>query len=462
MGVDGTLWLLFCTAMSHVKHLKRSAQLLVASLSITSLIFAAPSNAIEGGYSSPSLVGATVALLDSETGTSPYCSGMLLDEHVIATAAHCVIDTNGSVRSNIWISPAGADLSTSPKLTTAAQVFNVAGWKNSTSYVRSDDIAFVTTKNSLGKPIFSKILNQAEVKALYGQSVILSGYGRKGTLQAASQKPLFLQQRVIDWVIDAFPFGTYTHVVATDTETPCPGDSGGPIFKEDAGKYYAVGVIAGGNGCTTVNRKEEREVGFIIAAFNTLYQQALTSLKTAPYAPQNLVVIENNGDVKVSWAEVPNRLLTSTTAYEIVDGNKKVLCRAEQVSIFRNARECAFQLDVNSASPISIVPIGVKTNGSPIDLKLDGAVSRVKNAASEKVTAEAKAAADRVAAEAKAAADRVAAEAKAAADRVAAEAKAAADRVAAEKKTTITCVKGKLVKKVRSQKPKCPSGYKKK
>jgi len=429
VGVDDTRMLLFCTAMSHVKSIKRAAQLLAICVSITSLTFAAPGNAIEGGYSSPALVGATVAILDSETGTSPFCSGMLLDENLIATAAHCVIDANGNVKNNIWISPAGADLSTSPKLTTAAQVFSVAGWKNTTSYVRSDDIAFVTTKNSLGKPIFSKILNQAEVKALYGQSVILSGYGRKGTLQAASQKPLFLQQRVIDWIIDAFPFGTYTHVVATDTETPCPGDSGGPIFKEDAGKYYAVGVIAGGNGCTTVNRKEEREVGFIISAFNTLYQQALASLKTAPYAPQNLEVAEHGGDVKVTWAEVANRLLTSTTAYEVVDGSKKVLCRAEQISIFRNAKECSFQISASAVGPITLIPVGIKSTGTPIDLKLDGAILRIKNAAS---------------------------------DKAAADAKAIADKAAAPKKTTLVCIKGKITKKVTGVNPKCPSGYKKK
>ena len=40
-----------------------------------------------------------------------------------------------------------------------------------------------------------------------------------------------------------------------------------------------------------------------------------------------------------------------------------------------------------------------------------------------------------------------------------AEAKAAA---AAQKKTTITCVKGKLTKKVTAVKPVCPKGYKKK
>jgi hypothetical protein len=81
-----------------------------------------------------------------------------------------------------------------------------------------------------------------------------------------------------------------------------------------------------------------------------------------------------------------------------------------------------------------------------------------------KQEAEAKAAADLKAkqeAEAKAAADKAAAEkilsdAKAEAARILAEAKAAT------KKITITCMKGKLTKKVTAIKPKCPSGYKKK
>lgn len=81
-----------------------------------------------------------------------------------------------------------------------------------------------------------------------------------------------------------------------------------------------------------------------------------------------------------------------------------------------------------------------------------------------KLDAEARAAAELIAkqqAEAKAAADLLAqkeAEAKAAAElkaKLEAEAKAAALT-----KTTITCVKGKLIKKVTAVKPKCPSGYK--
>ena len=72
-----------------------------------------------------------------------------------------------------------------------------------------------------------------------------------------------------------------------------------------------------------------------------------------------------------------------------------------------------------------------------------------------KQEAEAKATADKAAAELKAKQE---AEAKAEAARILAIAKAAATN----KKTTITCVKGKLTKKVTAVKPKCPSGYKKK
>jgi hypothetical protein len=50
-----------------------------------------------------------------------------------------------------------------------------------------------------------------------------------------------------------------------------------------------------------------------------------------------------------------------------------------------------------------------------------------------------------------------------ASERILREQKAVADaKVVAEKKTTITCIKGKLTKKITAVKPKCPSGYKKK
>lgn len=75
-----------------------------------------------------------------------------------------------------------------------------------------------------------------------------------------------------------------------------------------------------------------------------------------------------------------------------------------------------------------------------------------KQAAVDKALADVKAAAD------KAAGEKIIADAKAEAARILVAAKAAA----AKKKTTITCFKGKSVKKVTAVKPVCPKGYKKK
>ena len=83
---------------------------------------------------------------------------------------------------------------------------------------------------------------------------------------------------------------------------------------------------------------------------------------------------------------------------------------------------------------------------------------KAKQEAEAKVAVELKAKqeAEAKAALEKAAADKINADAKAEAARILAAAKAAA----AKKKTTITCVKGKLTKKVTAVKPKCPAGYK--
>jgi len=112
---------------------------------------------------------------------------------------------------------------------------------------------------------------------------------------------------------------------------------------------------------------------------------------------------------------------------------------------------------------VSIVYCGSK-EGLPSQPSCPPARKVIVDAAA-KVVAD-KAAADKAIADAKAAADRAAAAAEAKAKAAAAaEAEAAADRAAIQavqdaKKLTITCVKGKVKKKITGETPKCPSGYK--
>ena len=87
----------------------------------------------------------------------------------------------------------------------------------------------------------------------------------------------------------------------------------------------------------------------------------------------------------------------------------------------------------------------------------------IDKAAADKMIADAKIEAEKAIADAKLQADKIMADAKIEAEKVIADAKVVADRAAVStKKVTITCIKGKLTKKVTAVKPKCPAGYKKK
>jgi cell division septum initiation protein DivIVA len=83
--------------------------------------------------------------------------------------------------------------------------------------------------------------------------------------------------------------------------------------------------------------------------------------------------------------------------------------------------------------------------------------ARLEKAAAQKIVDDANAEAQRIIKAAQVAAAKTKAELQAAADKAAAKA-----ATAKAKTTTITCVKGKLIKKVTAVNPTCPAGYKKK
>lgn len=422
-----------------------------------------------------------VPLLKTQTDQLPYCSGALVSEYIVVTAAHCVADGSGNALRDIWVAPAGSDLSKSPQLYRVTAVFVPSGYKDSSSSAVTDnDIAFITVKSSLGKTNFARIASLSEARSFYGQSVVVAGYGRKGPLRPTSATPSFVQQRIIDWILPQFTYGNYAHIVATDTESPCPGDSGGPMFKETPTGIALLGVIAGTNGCTSTTAREERLVGFLVSAFNSTHQLAKDVIAAAPKAPDGLKVSSSEVKVTIAWQDVADTQLRSTVSYAIRDSSSNTLCEAKLIGIFNNATQCVFEVNANTPDTLSLIPIGISKQGNPIAIDVRQAVAFAK----EKVAAQARAEADakakaeaearaRAEAEAKAKAD---AEAKAKADAEArakadADAKAKADaelqaRIdainAQNKKVTITCVKGKTSRKVTGINPKCPSGFKKK
>ena len=111
---------------------------------------------------------------------------------------------------------------------------------------------------------------------------------------------------------------------------------------------------------------------------------------------------------------------------------------------------------INEALVCVNYPVGSNRHSWRNAAEVNAEKSAIDKAAGDQKTkqeAAAKAAAEKVVTDAKAEAARILAEANA---------QAKAKATAAAKKTTITCVKGKLTKKVTAVKPVCPTGYKKK
>jgi hypothetical protein len=185
----------------------------------------------------------------------------------------------------------------------------------------------------------------------------------------------------------------------------------------------------------------------------------------------NLLVEKNDGN-DITFRLIPPSLMNTDEAKKLISTAEVNRQNAELKVKEEAAAKAAAELKTKlEAEAKAAAELKAKQDADAKAAADKAAELKARQDADAKVAAELKAKQD---ADAKAAADKVAAElkvkqeaeAKAAAELKAkqdADAKAAGDKAAAaNKKTTITCVKGKLTKKVTAAKPVCPKGYKKK
>ena len=209
-------------------------------------------------------------------------------------------------------------------------------------------------------------------------------------------------------------------------------------------------------------------------------------------SPKYTIVIKDNDGRKLSLNLIPKSLSSSTSAKQLIteaentrlayikiaqaerDAKAAAELKAKQEAEAKVAAELKAKQDAEAkiAAELKAKQEAEAKVAAELKVKLEAEAKAVADKAAEelrvKQEAEAKLAADKIAAdlkvkqeaEAKLAADKTAADLKAKQE---ADAKAAADKAAlVVKKNTITCVKGKLTKKVTAVKPVCPKGYKKK
>jgi hypothetical protein len=335
------------------------------------------------------------------------CSGALITSDIVVTAAHCVFKTKYIQEpSGLKISYPGSALRDPavPRLLEVSKVLLPPTFVGETDIPYSfevDDIAFLFLKEPIPDFETVKIADSTLVNRIKSEGYEIKHYGygvQKDIPFTHDGNPYSVIQRATNLQNVMARNAKNERVLYTNGTIPgfaiCQGDSGGPGYVTLNGITYLVSVNSAAGGCDS---------------------------STHPSSTFSTVIFPH-----MEFLQYEYQLYTSQKAAAELKAKQKAEAKAAADLKAKQEAEAEAAADLKA-----------------------------------KQTAEAKAAADLKAkqtAEAKAAADLKAkqkAEAKAAADLKAkqeAEAKAVAT-----KKTTITCVKGKLTKKVTAVKPKCPT-----
>lgn len=174
---------------------------------------------------------------------SRYCTGTVLARDIVLTAAHCVWETTGLTVFG------GAD-------TGATEGHNVVAvvphpQYDARSYAESQatvDLALLKLESPLPEP--GPVIMRGRVP-FPGERFIIAGFGvtasgssaRVGTLQTATLiavgEPSSLQLRLAD------PASQDGAVAGLGS---CYGDSGGPVFEWNRGRFVLIGLLSWSNG----------------------------------------------------------------------------------------------------------------------------------------------------------------------------------------------------------------------
>jgi hypothetical protein len=477
---------------------KLKAVPIILSLLIASI---APANSIVNGETA---VGANfvVATWIGEGEPRAGCTAAYLRPRVVVTGAHCVIKDGARAptlkgpHDQYYVSQPGIDLK-SPnakasrvrvlKIWTEPDYFNRWDPEKNLKETQINDIAFLFLEGELDGVPLSREATKDEVEEfrLGNLKAFHLGYGMiggpNGLITQNDGKPYLVEGIV----------GTSEHpshiplrerhlnVLYPVGKSIGPGDSGSPLMIKKGNEVLYLGTIYAGGGWVDIAQgnlstrgvaavtvlwpfiktldeqwisflKEENEIleaakqkkESEIKAAAELEKKITEAKESGQYYREqsschsNSILAQLQSNKSGTWSDVSPSLGWITV-------NEKcyqpwTIYRAEKNELLR------WRLAALGSWEVFTTPIPEATSNRETEIK--AAELKAKQDAEAKAAPELKAKQD--------------AEAKAAAELKASQ--AAATKAALVKKVTITCVKGKLTKKVTVIKPKCPAGYKRK
>jgi hypothetical protein len=221
-----------------------------------------PAQAVYGGTQADGSP-LVLTLLTSKNVRTSFCSMALLTERIVVTAAHCVIADQGvapNLRwniSDIYVSQPGADI-TKDDVETRVRVLKVVTrddfintWKPEIEDRRTqiNDIAFLFLEKPLVSGYSINIATDEEINAAIARNDLVThfGYGLQSQ-NTQSHSPWTTRLPLVDRQDNHLDKSKVIYSREGPTAM-CPGDSGGPWYINVDGVIKIAAVLVAASGC---------------------------------------------------------------------------------------------------------------------------------------------------------------------------------------------------------------------
>jgi len=251
---------------------------------ISSTIATNVANAVQDGTESP---GDTYVVPIHNNSTKMDCSGALISSSIVATAAHCIVDSSGVVvvASDILIGEPGSVFRNNYSFATKALKINVTpDLKATKGLTFVDDIAFITLSSPMKFDPKVRLASEAEITIFKNssQKLRVTGYGivNEQSGGGVSYTPRYFDGTYSSdfWTQSADMFSIHSQVGSA-----CVGDSGAPMAVYTYDAIIIVGIltsgsVSAGNLCASkVAGGYSRTSGILINRYSNLFFTASTN-----------------------------------------------------------------------------------------------------------------------------------------------------------------------------------------